>query len=162
MSGTATAEAKPKVTTAAKWGGTDKDPGLKRHIITLPSGAVVGIEVPDLPELIASETFPNELVDVAIQVSAGGRGLSGETTREIIAQQPAFYKHVIQLMVKEPEVDDALYKKLPAEDKEMLVEIATRQRDLDAEYKHIGGLHTSERWKKFRGLEHLDEDVASP
>lgn len=140
---------KPKVTTADQWGGTDKTPGLARHYVTLPSSAVVGIEIPDLAELIASGKLPNSLVDVAVEVAKGN---TDTVTEEAIKEQPAFYKHVIQLTVKEPEVTDDLYAKLPTEDKEMLVEIATRQRDLDAEYKHIGGLHTSERWRKFRGL----------
>lgn len=148
---------KPKVTTADQWGGTAKDPGLKRHYITLPSSAVVGIEIPDLAELIASGKLPNSLVDIAIEVAKGNQA---DITADAIKEQPAFYKHVVQLAVKEPEVTDDLYAKLPTEDKEMIVEIATRQRDVDAVYDHIGGLHKNDKWRKFRGLGRLDEDVA--
>lgn len=152
-------QTKPKTVSPAEWGGDDKKPGLKRHYVTLPSSAVVGIEIPDLPELVESGKLPNELIDVAVKVASGAN--SEETTREAIEEMPKFYRYLVKLAVKEPVVDDALYDRLPVEDKEMIVEIATRQRDIDALYEHIGGLHTSKRWRTFRGLDDLDEALAS-
>lgn len=134
---------KKSTTTAAAWAKA------ARHIITLPSGVDVAVEIPDLPELVKSKEIPNDLVEVAITAAKG----TTELSREHIEAQPEFYKLLTQLTVKEPEVTDDLYKKLPYEDKEMIVEIATRQRDLDAEGKHIGGLHTSHQWRSFRGLD---------
>jgi hypothetical protein len=34
----------------------------------------------------------------------------------------------------------------------MLVEIATRQRDMDAVYRHLAGLEQQETFRQFRGL----------
>lgn len=151
---------KPKTVSAAQWGGTEKDPGLKRHYVTLPSGAVVGLEIPDLPTLIASGQLPNHLTEFAIKAAKGiARGDEDSLTEEALKKQPEFYKYIIQEAMKEPVVDDKLYEKLPTEDKEMIVAIATRQIDMDAEYKHIGGLHTSARWRSFRGVLDLDSDV---
>jgi hypothetical protein len=130
----------------------------KRHYVVLPSGVTVGIEIPDLPELIAGGKLPNELIDIAVQVAQGN---AAAVTRDAIEGQPEFYRHIVKLTVKEPKVSDTLYEKLPFEDKEMIVEIATRQRDLDALYQHIGGLHTSKRWATFRGLDDSDEALAS-
>lgn len=145
-----------KITSAEEWGGTDKKPGLGRHVITLPSSARVAIEIPDIAEMIAAGSLPNSLVDIAIEVAKGNQA---NVTADAIKDQPEFYKYVIKQTVKEPEVTDALYAKLPTEDKEMLVEIATRNRDVDAVYDHIGGLHTNEKWRKFRGHADLDPDV---
>lgn len=143
---------KSQAITPAEWGGKTKDdPGLRRHYPTLPSGAVVGIEIPDLPELIKSGQIPNDLVETAIQSS--GASAQAPLTREDIEQQPVFYRLLVKLTVKEPVVDDELYDRLPTEDKEMIVEFATRQRDLDAVGKHLGGLHTSKEWRQFRGLD---------
>lgn len=149
----APAATKPKVTSASAWSKS------KRHYVTLPSSAVVAMEIPDLPALVSSGKLPNELIDVAVKTASGGQQ-SDETTREAIEQMPEFYRFLVKLSVKEPPVDDALYDELPTEDKEMIVEIATRQRDIDAVYDHIGGLHTSKRWRTFRGLDDLDEAVA--
>lgn len=144
-----------KVTTAAEWGGTDKKDGAGVHYPLLPSGVRVKLRLPDLAELIASDQLPNDLVDIAIKVAQNDKAVN----LEAIKSQPAFYKFIIQHSVLAPEVTDALYPKLPVEDKEMIVALATRQTDLDAEYKHIGGLEKSERWRKFRGLDDIYEDV---
>lgn len=152
---------KPQTTTAAEWGGSARKPGLGRHYVTLPSSAVVGIEIPDLPELIASGDLPNDLVDIAVKIAQGGADVSEELTRDAITKQPEFYRFVVKLTVKEPAVNDELYDRLPFEDKEMIVALATRQRDIDALYQHIGGLHTSTRWRKFRGLDDIDPALAS-
>lgn len=147
----APAAAPQPVATGDEWAAA------KRHYVVLPSGVTVGIEIPDLPELIAGGKLPNELIDIAVQVAQGN---AAGVTREAIEGQPEFYRHIVKLTVKEPKVSDTLYDKLPFEDKEMIVEIATRQRDLDALYQHIGGLHTSRRWATFRGLDDGDEALA--
>lgn len=145
--------AEQKAVSAAQWGK------LKRHYVTLPSSAVVGIELPDLPELIKAGKLPNHLVDVAIE-AAKAQNDPEKVTREQIEQQPEFYRLLIGLTVKEPEVDDTVYDKIPVEDREMVVEFATRARDVDAEYRHIGGLDKSESWRAFRNFAPRLEDLA--
>lgn len=145
---------KPKVATATQW------TKAKRHYPTLPSGVRVGIEIPDIAELVASGSIPNELVDVAVQVAKGGSdGVDKAADKEAVEKAPALYRYLVTTMVKEPEVDDKLYDQLPTEDKEMLVAFATRQIDVDANYEHLGGLHKSERWRTFRGIPSSDEDL---
>lgn len=138
-----------KVKSKAEWGK------LKAHEIVLPSGAAVTIEIPNLPELIEADQLPNNLVDTAIEVAQGK-----EVTAEHIKDQADFYRHLVLLTVKSP--DDLVEADLkpggpvPYEDVELIAEIATRQRDVDALGNHIGGLHKSADWRQFRGLETID------
>lgn len=128
----------------------------KRHIVTLPSGTTVAIELPDLPALVKAGSIPNELVDIAIGVAQGRK-----VTRDDIEEQADFYNKLAAFTVKEPEVAEAEFANgdLPFEDKEMLVEFATRQRDLDAVGHHLAGLETVKEFRKFRGIIDIDQDL---
>ena len=142
-----------KRTTADTWGQQAE------HEIVLPSGATVLIRIPDLPAMIEAGEFPQHLIDAALGVAAKPHA---KPTKEMIVQQREFTDALVKTTVLDPPVTDAMLdhkKGIPFEDKEMIVEIATRQRDLDAEGNHIGGLEKSDKWRKFRGLEHLYEDV---
>lgn len=120
----------------------------KTHEITLPSGTEVTIQVPDLAALIESGDIPNSLLDIAVQAAGG----DAELTPELLKQQRSFNDHVILKTVVEPALTPDDLAEIPAEDKAMLVEIATRQRDLDALGNHIGGLQKIEAFRTFRGL----------
>jgi hypothetical protein len=129
----------------------------RRHAITLPSGFEVSIEIPNLAVLVKTGQLPNALVQQAI-----GAVQAGKLTAEAIAEQADFYAKLVCATVKEPAVTEADVvgdEPIPFEDIEMLVEIATRQRDLDALGHHIAGLHTSKDWRNFRGLSSVYEDV---
>jgi hypothetical protein len=139
-----------KTATAASWKKS------KRHPITLTSGVVVGIEIPNIPLLVKTGQLPNELVTEAL-----GNIAKGKLTPEIISQQSEFYDKIVVLTVKEPEITEADVHELPFEDIELIVEIATRQRDLDATGAHVGGLNSNKEWRTFRGLTSGDEDVES-
>lgn len=130
--------------------GLDGWKKARQHKVTLPSGTEVTIQVPNLALLVKTGQLPNELVQQAI-----GTLQANKLTAEAIAEQADFYAKLVCATVKEPAVteDDVLGDNpLPFEDVEMLVEIATRQRDLDALGHHIGGLHTSRDWRAFRGV----------
>lgn len=129
----------------------------KVHTITLPSGSVVKMQIPDLPTLIKTEVIPNELVDVAIAVAKDDK----EVTRDDIIKQADFYNRLASIAVVEPKVteEDFASGSLPFEDKELIVEIATRQRDIDAIGHHIGGLEKVRDWRSFRGLSLGIEDL---
>lgn len=122
----------------------------KTHYVTLPSSTVVGIQIPDLPTLVKTEVIPNDLVDIAIAVAEETK----KVTRDDIIKQADFYNKLCALTVVEPKVteEDFASGDLPFEDKEMIVELATKQRDLDAIGHHIGGLEKVEDWKTFRKL----------
>lgn len=125
----------------------------KRHPITLASSldTVVEIEVPNLPELISAGEFPNHLIDAAINVAQGEK-----VTREHIAEQAEFYRHLVAKTVKSPEIAPEDVKELPFEDVELIAAIATRQRDVDGIGEQIAGLDKSDAWKRFRGVDYLD------
>lgn len=135
--------ANSKVASLAKW------KAAKSHTITLPSNTVIEIEIPDLPNLVKTGTIPNELIDVAIGVAQGKK-----ITKQDIEQQADFYNKLCAITVKSPAVteEDFAAGVIPFEDKEMIVEIATRQRDLDAVGHHLAGLEKVKDWRTFRGL----------
>lgn len=148
---TTQAATKPKVSSKTDW------KKAKRHYPTLPSGVTVGIELPDLPELVKSGAIPNELVDTAIAVASGRK-----PTRDDIVQQADFYNKLCSLTVVEPsDITEADFASgdFPFEDKEMLVEFATRQRDLDAVGHHLGGLEKVKDFRNFRGIFGGDEGL---
>lgn len=133
-----------KVATAAEWKKN------KNHTITLLSGTVVEIRIPDLPTLVKTGNIPNELIDVAISVSEGKKKIN----RETIIEQADFFNLLCSLTVVTPKVslEDFAADVLPFEDKEMLVEFATRQRDIDAIGHHIAGLEQVKSFREFRGI----------
>lgn len=130
----------------------------RRHTVTLPSGFVVEIEVPNLALLVKTGYLPNELVTQALGVLK-----DGVVTPEVINEQPEFYAKLAKITVKsvDLEYDDVIGDDaIPYEDVEMIIEFATRQRDLDAVGHHLGGLHTVKEWQTFRNIEHLYEALA--
>lgn len=131
----------------------DQWKSAKRHYITLQSGTVVGVEFPDLPNLIRLGQIPNALINVAIGVANGKK-----VTAEDIVEQATFYNQLVAMTVKEPAIseEDVAGGLIPTEDKELIVELAVRQRDFDAVGHHIGGLETNAEFRNFRGLLPLD------
>lgn len=127
-----------------------------KHTITLPSGVRVGIVIPDLPRMIETGQIPQHLLDAALKAAARDRVTP---TKEMIVQQAEFTDKLVEVMLVEPKLTADDVSNVPVEDKEMLVEIGTRQRDLDAVGDHIGGLHTSEKFRTFRGLGPINPDV---
>lgn len=122
----------------------------KTHYVTLPSSTVVGIQIPDLPHLVKTEVIPNDLVDTAIAVAEKSK----KVTREDIVKQSDFYDKLAAITVVEPKVteEDFASGVLPFEDKMMIIELATKERDLDAIGGHIGGLDKVEEWRNFRAI----------
>lgn len=125
----------------------------KRHTVALPSGFEVEVEIPNLPQMVKTGQIPNDLLDAAL-----GAIKQQDITPELIKEQAQFFTLLVTTMVKDPvvTVEDLEGDALPYEDIELLVEIGTRQRDLDALGRHIAGLHKSEEWRKFRGWEFSD------
>lgn len=120
----------------------------KRHTVLLPSGFEAEIEIPNLPLMIKTGAIPNNLLDAAL-----GAIEQQAITPALIKEQSDFFELLVSTMVKEPVLTPEDVQEIPFEDVEMLVELGTRQRDVDAVGQHIGGLHTSKDWRVFRGLE---------
>jgi len=125
----------------------------KRHEgVTLPSGTVVTVEIPNLSLMLKTGQLPNALVEAAVtQQNAAAKG-DASITREMIEEQWDYYAFLVSKTVVEPSITPEEVAEIPAEDIEMLVEIATRQRDMDAVYRHLSGLDTQDSFRQFRGL----------
>jgi len=120
--------------------------------VTLPSGTVVSIKLPNLSLMLKTGNIPNSLVEAAVEMqNAMSRG-TAEITKEMIEQQWDYYSFLVAKTVVEPEITQEEVADIPAEDVEMLVEFATRQRDIDAVYRHIAGLDKMESFRRFRGV----------
>ena len=128
------------------------------HTVTLPSGFVAKIRIPDLPALIEAGSIPQQLMDVAISVATGAR--PEKPGVELIGQMREFNDVLVTKTVVEPEITPELVKEIPFEDKEMIVEIATRQIDFDAEGNHLAGLEKSEKFRQFRRIGEFDPALA--
>ncbi len=136
----------------AEWGKKGQ------HDVVLPSGAEVTIVIPNLPKMIKSGQVPNDLLDAALGVLQGNQKI----TKDLIQDQSDFFHLMVSMMVKDPKVtvEDLDNELVPYEDIELLVELGTRQRDVDALGNHIAGLHKSAEWRKFRGIEDSSTNVA--
>jgi hypothetical protein len=137
-----------KPTTAAAW------KKAKTHEVVLPSGVAVEIEIPNLSQMVKTGELPNDLIDAAL-----GAMQKQRVTPDLLLKQADFYTKLVALTVVKPKITEEDVADLPYEDQELLVELATRQRDVDALGHHIAGLHTSKDWRRFRGYDISDEDV---
>lgn len=127
-----------------------------KHTVLCPSGSRIGLRIPDLPAMIEAGEIPQHLLDAALGVASSP---DAKPTIELIKQQREFTDNLVMLSVVEPKLSEADLKDVPYEDKEFIVSVATRQRDLDAEGEHIAGLTKSEKFRKFRGLGEFDPTV---
>lgn len=125
------------------------------HDITLPSGMVVKFKVPDLPALIKSGQIPNNLIDASLAAVQG----TTKVDRQFVIEQGEFVNKIVALSIVEPAITEDEAAEVPVEDRELIAELASRQRDLDALGHHISGLHTNKDFRTFRGLGPGDEDV---
>lgn len=120
------------------------------HEITLPSGAEISIQVPNLSALSKSGKLPNGLVEIAIGAAAGE---SPEASPDLLEKQAELEAFIVAETVVKPAISVEDVEELPYEDVEMIVSIAMRDRDLDAVGKHIGGLDKVADFRRFRGLD---------
>ena len=138
------------VTTAAGWKKN------RNHEVLCPSGTRIVIRIPDLPALIEAGSIPQHLLDAALGVA---NDPDTKPTVELIKQQREFTDVLTALTVVEPKLSETDIPEIPFEDKEFIVAVATRQRDLDVEGEHIGGLTKSEKFRRFRSLGEFSENV---
>jgi hypothetical protein len=141
-------------TTAVPVTSVEQWAGHKRHTVTLLSGAVVEIEIPNLPKMIALGQVPNALMSAAMQFAQ-----KPKVTPELLQEQYEFTKYLASETVKVPAVRPEDVEALPTEDVEMIIEFATRQRDMDAVGHHLAGLEKIESFRRIRRIPDLDSDL---
>lgn len=147
-----TTDTRKPVASAAAW---KKAAG---HVVTCPSGAEISVKIPDLAGMIVNGVVPQNLLDVAVGVANDAE--ETKPSVELVKQQQEFTNLLVLHTVVEPKLAESDLPDLPFEDKEFIVSLATRQRDLDALGEHIGGLTKSEKFRRFRRLGEFDSDVA--
>lgn len=125
--------------------------------VLCPSGVRVDIKIPDLPALIEAGTIPQHLLDAAI--GAASPAAVDTPTKDLIAKEREFTDVLVAITVVNPSITEEDARDLPYPDKEMLVAMAMRKRDWDAEGEVLGGLLSSEKFRRFRGFGEFDETV---
>lgn len=131
------------------------------HTVTLPSASVVKIRIPDLAKMAQTGELDNDLLQYAVPSLPDDvdEEPSPEQKKENLTKLANFHQWLISKTLVEPELTPEEVKDtVPTPDKEVLVELASRRRDMDAIGHQIGGLEVSADWRKFRGIEARDED----
>lgn len=141
------------------------------HTVTLPSGAEVDIRIPDLARLAAQGKLDNELLKDATPPPDPNEEYipdepppvkTPEERKKALADLAEFNAWLVSITVVNPKVtpeEAADPDVVPTEDSEVLVEFATRRRDMDVLGHHLAGLETNADWRTFRGLPPRDEDL---
>lgn len=139
------------------------------HTITLPSGQVVRIRIPNLTLLIKNDVLPERLRQVAVQeaLNPGGPlvqpGQAGEAVTvdtETVKQLYDLYEFLVVEMLVDPEITAGDLPDLPQLDLDMLTQIAIRERDVDAAGIRLG-IEPVSRWEVFRQQHNCDEACAA-
>lgn len=128
---------------------------------TLPSGTLVEFELPDIPDLVKGGTLPNELTKIATDAVAGKAFVdpdSDEIPEGLVDDVIHFQRFLVAAMVHSPKIVIEDVPKLPADDREMLLAFAFRQRDMDAVGHHISGLEKLSSFRRFRDLDSSPAD----
>jgi hypothetical protein len=133
------------------------------HTVTLPSGAVVKIRLPDLSLLLAGQRVPERLRVLALEQVMGAiegkpeiESEDGSATGKLEKQLGDLAElnfWLVSQMVVEPELTSDVLRegRLPNEDVEMLIALATRDTDEDALGVRLGVVPL-ERFDGFRDV----------
>lgn len=136
---------------------------LATHFPLLPSGARVGIRIPDLAAMIEQGVVPQHLLTAALgmaQQATQNKTPTVDDMTKSATEEREFTDLIVKATVVQPALTDDDLAEVPFEDKQFLVAIATRQRDLDVEGEHIAGLTKSEKFRRFRELGEFAPSVA--
>jgi len=122
--------------------------------VVLPSGFVISVKIPNLPALAESGSIPNELVDLAVAMQGDDPPPVDSDALTKLSELQSFLvsKTVVEPAITPDEVSD-----LPAEDLQFIIEIAYRQRDVDALGNQISGLDKLAKYATFRDVSYGDE-----
>ncbi len=128
----------------------------REHTVLCPSGMHITLKIPDLPAMIEAGQIPQHLLEAAL---GAAKQPDKAPDIEMVKQMHEYTDHIVLLSVIEPKITKADLPDIPYEDKEFIVLIASRQRDLDAAGDHIAGLSDLESFRRFRKLGEFSEDV---
>jgi hypothetical protein len=135
----------------------------------------VKVRFPDLAILIEGDALPEKLRMVAMEMWAGGApqivnenagedGKPGkpELNVQVVKDLAALRRHLAAMCLVEPamDADELLTAGVPAEDIDMLGQIAMRERDTDAVGKRLG-VEPLSRWDTWRQEHGCGDDCPS-
>lgn len=135
---------RPRTASKAAW--------KKRSIhegVTLPSGAVVSIKLPDLGHLLKVGTIPNELVEQALKHRTEDEE---KITPEVLQQTWDYTCLIVPIAVVDPKIEPDDVPDLPKQDLQMILGFCSRSTDMDAVGHQLGGLETSKQFRDSRGI----------
>jgi len=123
---------------------------------------VVDIQIPDLAELAKSGQLDNELIQYAIPDAPAADAPeepSVEEKKANLTKLANFHDWLVSITVVSPKLTpEEVADVVPTTDKEVLIEFATRRRDIDVVGHHLGGLEGSAEFRKFRGIDSGESD----
>lgn len=132
------------------------------HTVTLPTGFVAKIRIPNLAKMAQAGELDNELLQYAVPSLPENpdEEPTPEQKKENLTKLADFHQWLVSKTLVEPALTPEEVKDtVPTPDLEVLVELASRRRDMDVEGHHIGGLEVSAKWRKFRNIDDGDEDI---
>ena len=134
------------------------------HAVTLPSGVQVEIHIPDLPAMAKAGELDNDLLAYAVPNPRKPGDVPEEPTpeqkKENLIKLNDFHNWLVSTTLVSPKLTpEEVQATVPTPDKEVLVELASRRRDMDVVGHHIGGLEVSAEFREFRELPTRDEDI---
>src|SRR3954470_8861879 len=102
----------------------------------MPSGTKVDITIPDLAEMAKAGELDNDLIQYAIpsaaEPAAEPKELTPEEKKENLSRLADFHNWLVSITVVEPKLTpDEVPTVVPTPDKEVIVELASRRRDMD-------------------------------
>ena len=141
------------------------------HTITTYTGHVIRIKYPNLALMMRVGLVPTHLRAVALKVARGEINVSsrevtvgedlpepeGEAAYEEMLKLVELLDLLIMEMVLEPKLSQEDVDAMPGEDRDLLLAIANRERDVDAVGVRLG-VEPLSRWDNFRGRHNCPED----
>lgn len=134
---------------------------LKRRFhegVTLPSGAVVTIVLPNLGQMIKAGTLPNDLIQAALKQQSADQQV--QLTEEDLKKDWDFVEWIVPLTLHEPKVTAEDVPNMDPMDITMLANFAARRTDIDAVGHQLGGLETQKSFRNHRGIFTFEEAMA--
>lgn len=132
------------------------------HTVTLPSGFVANIRIPNLAQMAKAGELDNDLLQYAVPnlPKDTDEELTDEQKKENLTKLANFHAWLVSKTLVDPALTpEEVIETVPTPDLEVLVELASRRRDMDVKGHHIGGLEVSAEFRKFRGIDGGDEDI---
>jgi hypothetical protein len=132
------------------------------HTVTLPSGSRVKIRIPNLAQMAQAGELDNELLQYAIPdraVEETEKELSPEEKKANLTKLANFHAWLVSHTLVDPALTpEEVPSVVPTPDLEVIVELASRRRDMDVVGHHIGGLEVSADFRRFRGIADGESD----